>query len=303
MYLFNLSSSTFLLATEIPTTATNINVKMTILCIDTHLVSDPNYNPDDKTAKFYVAFDKVHVECRVHLEEVFLYLYNNKIVEGVQIVLYGNFLTVNGQQDGHNYIRVNSVHLRSVPSNKKRRMEDTTASAGIAYQDDRSVASSSSNLSNTRPASYMSIVSFAPPAPSPIRKHAAIGPYYEYQGNFNDYYFMMLGKAAFLLTQFQHLSLRPNHEALKPIIDKYMPKFTLLDKFLSQIHSTFIIIVEQGMDGLKVWNFVSTATKFVELLIYIKKGHPYDIFISQTFIDTKTPLPSLIYDYYINYIE
>jgi hypothetical protein len=255
------------------------SLTMTVIHTETHLTQDPIYNHQDKSAIFTVALSTFNIPCHIHRQENLLYLQENEVRSGDLVYLHGVFVTGTPTDDA-TYIKVQSILLRThITAGKKRKLDDTNETMSNYLQSSDSSTSS------------ISLVSLSPKK----TMLASQGQYVEVDVSFSDYYFMVSGQAYCLLdscNSYQQINGRIH----KNIQEK---GFFLADT-LKQLHMVYNDLIVNGMNRLQVMNFVNTATIFIKTINEIKDVFPDEILPSGVTISPKVPLPSLIYNAYIN---
>ncbi|KAI7896776.1 uncharacterized protein EV154DRAFT_584945 [Mucor mucedo] len=246
---------------------------MTVIHTETYLTQDPVYNYNDNSAIFTVALSAVSIPCHIHRQENLNYLLENEVRSGDLVYLRGVFVT--GGANDATFIKVQSIMLRTpLKIGKKRKMED--------IKDEN-----------------MSMESLSPPTSTPKPVAPSVSKHEDYLPvdlSFSDYYFMVSGQAYCLLDSCNSYQQVHGTSCKRNIQEKGH----LLADTLRQLHRVYNDLMVNGMNRLQVFNFVNTITIFIKTLKEIKEAFPDDILPAKVTINSKVPLPTLIYNAHFN---
>lgn len=249
---------------------------MTVIHTETHLMQDPIYNYQDNSAIFTVALSNFSIPCHIHRLENLNYLLDKDVRSGDPVYLQGVFVTGTIGIDA-TYIKVQSIMLRTEPKgNKKRKIQEIR------------------DYVPTRGTSTRSSMSLVPVSP-PTKLAQQQGHYLPVDLSFSDYYFMVSGQAYCLLDSCN--SYQQIHGRSQKNIQE---KGYFLADTLKQLHMVYNDLLVNGMNRLQVVNFVNTATMFIETINEIKEAFPDEVLPVKVTISPKVPLPTLIYNAYLN---
>jgi hypothetical protein len=253
---------------------------MTLFLTETHLTSDPRL--DNEIMVFDIAFSLMSVQCQSHRQENMEYVEHHQIRTGDKVMLQGVFVTI-----GPNvYINVHFIELTNNQTGKKRKLQQMQEALDT---DALSLTPSSPSSEKAKP--------FRTSHYNTIEK--AGYNFIEITGCFKEYFFMLYGKAYYVCDMSTGV-VRSEEERAKIRADVGELMYKQLSKIVT-LHEKI----------LKAENPNSEATKsdILDFIIAVK-GIMIDIhdkFIKFNCslpeylrIDSSIPLPSSIYNYYIN---
>lgn len=253
---------------------------MTLFITETHLTSDPRL--DNGILVFDIAFSLMSVQCQSHRQDNIEYVVQHQIRTGDKVMLQGVFVTIGSNV----YINVHFIELMNVQTGKKRKLQQMQEVLDI---DAMLLTPSSPPSKNAKPfkASYYNII------------EKAGYNFIEITGCFKEYFFMLYGKAYYVCDMCTGV-LKSEEERVKIRADMSELLYKQLSKIVT-LHEKISKAVNPQSEVIKsdILDFI-IAVKGIITDIYdkfIKSNCPLPEYLE---IDSSIPLPSNIYNYYIN---